>query len=71
LSPVPAQPADFQAEAESDTRILLTWLPASQERITKYELLYWEGEDGVQVRALSLLLQHLGPNITIQPLVLV
>ncbi|XP_048800305.1 receptor-type tyrosine-protein phosphatase F isoform X12 [Lagopus muta] len=45
---VPAQPADFQAEAESDTRILLTWLPASQERITKYELLYWEGEDGVQ-----------------------
>uniref|UniRef100_A0A674JQZ3 Receptor-type tyrosine-protein phosphatase F n=1 Tax=Terrapene triunguis TaxID=2587831 RepID=A0A674JQZ3_9SAUR len=46
---VPAQPADFQAEAESDTRILLTWLPASQERITKYELLYWEGEDGSQV----------------------
>nr|XP_023959658.1 receptor-type tyrosine-protein phosphatase F isoform X16 [Chrysemys picta bellii] len=45
---VPAQPADFQAEAESDTRILLTWLPASQERITKYELLYWEGEDGSQ-----------------------
>ncbi|XP_068808956.1 receptor-type tyrosine-protein phosphatase F isoform X20 [Struthio camelus] len=45
---VPAQPADFQAEAESDTRILLTWLPASQERITKYELLYWEGEGGVQ-----------------------
>ncbi|XP_074762482.1 receptor-type tyrosine-protein phosphatase F isoform X12 [Athene noctua] len=45
---VPAQPADFQAEAESDTRILLTWLPASQERITKYELLYWEGEDGIQ-----------------------
>ncbi|XP_035189612.1 receptor-type tyrosine-protein phosphatase F isoform X13 [Oxyura jamaicensis] len=45
---VPAQPADFQAEAESDTRILLTWLPASQERITKYELLFWEGEDGVQ-----------------------
>ncbi|XP_019386829.1 PREDICTED: receptor-type tyrosine-protein phosphatase F isoform X8 [Crocodylus porosus] len=45
---VPAQPADFQAEAESDTRILLTWLPASQERITKYELLYREGEDGVQ-----------------------
>ncbi|XP_051480828.1 receptor-type tyrosine-protein phosphatase F isoform X13 [Apus apus] len=45
---VPAQPADFQAEAESDTRILLTWLPASQERITKYELLFWEGEDGTQ-----------------------
>uniref|UniRef100_A0A6I8NX60 Receptor-type tyrosine-protein phosphatase F n=1 Tax=Ornithorhynchus anatinus TaxID=9258 RepID=A0A6I8NX60_ORNAN len=46
---VPAQPADFQAEAESDTRILLTWLLPPQERIIKYELLYWEGEDGKQV----------------------
>nr|XP_060629314.1 receptor-type tyrosine-protein phosphatase F isoform X16 [Anolis sagrei ordinatus] len=45
---VPAQPADFQAEAESDTRIMLTWLPASQERISKYELVYWEAADGVQ-----------------------
>ncbi|XP_060545854.1 receptor-type tyrosine-protein phosphatase F isoform X3 [Pantherophis guttatus] len=45
---VPAQPADFQAEAESDTRIMLTWLPASQERITKYELIYWEGTNGIQ-----------------------
>ncbi|XP_078248923.1 receptor-type tyrosine-protein phosphatase F isoform X9 [Pogona vitticeps] len=45
---VPAQPADFQAEAESDTRIMLTWLPASQERITKYELVYWEAPDGIQ-----------------------
>ncbi|XP_051855912.1 receptor-type tyrosine-protein phosphatase F isoform X12 [Antechinus flavipes] len=45
---VPAQPADFQAEAESDTRVLLSWLLPPQERITKYELLYWEGEDGPQ-----------------------
>ncbi|XP_060087641.1 receptor-type tyrosine-protein phosphatase F isoform X9 [Heteronotia binoei] len=45
---VPAQPVDFQAEAESDTRIMLTWLPASQERITKYELVYWEGDDKIQ-----------------------
>ncbi|XP_066480332.1 receptor-type tyrosine-protein phosphatase F isoform X6 [Tiliqua scincoides] len=45
---VPSQPADFQAEAESDTRIMLTWLPASQERITKYELVYWEEKDGIQ-----------------------
>ncbi|XP_070601153.1 receptor-type tyrosine-protein phosphatase F isoform X2 [Erythrolamprus reginae] len=45
---VPAQPADFQAEAESDTRIMLTWLPASQERIVKYELIYWEGTNGIQ-----------------------
>nr|XP_056723657.1 receptor-type tyrosine-protein phosphatase F isoform X2 [Euleptes europaea] len=42
---VPSQPVDFQAEAESDTRIMLTWRPASQERITKYELVYWEGDD--------------------------
>ncbi|KAL8178832.1 UNVERIFIED_CONTAM: hypothetical protein K2H54_056955 [Gekko kuhli] len=45
---VPAQPVDFQAEAESDTRIMLSWLPASQERITKYELVYWEGDDKIQ-----------------------
>ncbi|XP_031756793.1 receptor-type tyrosine-protein phosphatase F isoform X13 [Xenopus tropicalis] len=45
---VPAQPVDFQAEAETDTRILLTWLLPPQERITKYELLYWEGTDGEQ-----------------------
>ncbi|MEE6495132.1 hypothetical protein FKM82_001961 [Ascaphus truei] len=45
---VPAQPVDFQAEAESDTRIMLTWLLPPQERIAKYELLYWEGQDGRQ-----------------------
>ncbi|XP_053326054.1 receptor-type tyrosine-protein phosphatase F isoform X5 [Spea bombifrons] len=45
---VPAQPVDFQAEAESDTRIMLTWLLPPQERITKYELLFWEGQDGRQ-----------------------
>ncbi|XP_042127678.1 receptor-type tyrosine-protein phosphatase F isoform X20 [Peromyscus maniculatus bairdii] len=42
---VPAQPADFQAEAESDTRIQLSWLLPPQERITKYELVYWAAED--------------------------
>lgn len=47
---VPAQPADFQAEAESDTRIQLSWLLPPQERITKYELVYWAAEDeGQQV----------------------
>ncbi|XP_056671275.1 receptor-type tyrosine-protein phosphatase F isoform X10 [Monodelphis domestica] len=45
---VPAQPADFRAEAESDTRVLLSWLLPPQERITKYELVYWEDEDGAQ-----------------------
>nr|XP_033771428.1 receptor-type tyrosine-protein phosphatase F [Geotrypetes seraphini] len=45
---VPAQPTDFQAEAESETSIQLSWLQSPQERITKYELLFWEGEDGKQ-----------------------
>ncbi|XP_041445140.1 protein tyrosine phosphatase receptor type F L homeolog isoform X17 [Xenopus laevis] len=49
---VPAQPVDFQAEAETDTRILLTWLLPPQERITKYELLYWEGTNGEQHKLL-------------------
>ncbi|XP_012577670.1 PREDICTED: receptor-type tyrosine-protein phosphatase F isoform X10 [Condylura cristata] len=42
---VPAQPTDFQAEAESDTRIQLSWLLPPQERIVKYELVYWVAED--------------------------
>ncbi|MGH0135996.1 UNVERIFIED_CONTAM: hypothetical protein FKN15_040223 [Acipenser sinensis] len=46
---VPAQPSNFQAEAESDTRIMLTWLLPTQERIIKYELEYWEeGSDKKQ-----------------------
>lgn len=49
---MPAQPADFQAEVESDTRIQLSWLLPPQERIVKYELLYWAAEDeGQQVSA--------------------
>lgn len=47
---MPAQPADFQAEAESDTRVQLSWLLPPQERIIKYELVYWAAEDeGQQV----------------------
>lgn len=47
---VPAQPADFQAEADSDTRIRLSWLLPPQERVIKYELVYWAAEDeGQQV----------------------
>ncbi|XP_051789251.1 protein tyrosine phosphatase receptor type Fa isoform X12 [Erpetoichthys calabaricus] len=41
---VPAQPSNFQAEAESDTRIMLSWLLPAQEKITKYELVYWESD---------------------------
>ncbi|XP_076004388.1 receptor-type tyrosine-protein phosphatase F isoform X1 [Genypterus blacodes] len=39
---VPAQPSSFEAEAELDTRIMLTWLWPVQDPITKYELEYWE-----------------------------
>ncbi|XP_006792316.1 receptor-type tyrosine-protein phosphatase F isoform X16 [Neolamprologus brichardi] len=39
---VPAQPSSFEAEAELDTRIVLTWLWPVQDPITKYELQYWE-----------------------------
>ncbi|XP_058490431.1 receptor-type tyrosine-protein phosphatase F isoform X8 [Solea solea] len=39
---VPAQPSSFEAEAELDTRIRLTWLWPVQGPITKYELKYWE-----------------------------
>ncbi|XP_045440666.1 receptor-type tyrosine-protein phosphatase F isoform X3 [Pipistrellus kuhlii] len=42
---VPAQPTDFQAEVESDTRIQLSWLLPPQERIVKYELVYWAAEE--------------------------
>ncbi|XP_043116381.1 receptor-type tyrosine-protein phosphatase F isoform X16 [Puntigrus tetrazona] len=41
---VPAQPSNFEAEAELDTRIQLTWLWPVQDPIIKYELLYWEAE---------------------------
>ncbi|XP_071216915.1 receptor-type tyrosine-protein phosphatase F isoform X7 [Salvelinus alpinus] len=39
---VPAQPSSFEAEAELETRIMLTWLWPVQDTITKYELQYWE-----------------------------
>ncbi|KAM9720212.1 receptor-type tyrosine-protein phosphatase F isoform 17-T18 [Menidia menidia] len=39
---VPAQPSSFEAEAELDTRIKLSWLWPVQDPITKYELQYWE-----------------------------
>uniref|UniRef100_A0A671YWF4 Receptor-type tyrosine-protein phosphatase F n=1 Tax=Sparus aurata TaxID=8175 RepID=A0A671YWF4_SPAAU len=39
---VPAQPSSFEAEAELDSQIMLTWLWPVQDPITKYELEYWE-----------------------------
>ncbi|XP_073808619.1 protein tyrosine phosphatase receptor type Fa isoform X7 [Danio rerio] len=41
---VPAQPTGFEAEAELDTRIMLSWLWPVQDQITKYELTYWEAD---------------------------
>ncbi|XP_039590547.1 protein tyrosine phosphatase receptor type Fa isoform X11 [Polypterus senegalus] len=51
---VPAQPSNFQAEAESDTRIMLSWLLPAQEKITKYELAYWESDSTNQQQHLTL-----------------
>ncbi|XP_056606920.1 protein tyrosine phosphatase receptor type Fa isoform X6 [Triplophysa dalaica] len=46
---VPAQPTSFEAEAELDTRIMLSWLWPVQDQIIKYELAYWEaGSDNKQ-----------------------
>ncbi|KAL4608298.1 receptor-type tyrosine-protein phosphatase F isoform X3 [Arapaima gigas] len=46
---VPAQPSSFEAEAELDTRIMLTWLWPVQDPITKYELTYWEANSGNRI----------------------
>lgn len=48
---VPAQPTRFEAEAELDTRIMLTWLwPVQDQNIIKYELQYWEAGTDNKVR---------------------
>ncbi|XP_078025220.1 protein tyrosine phosphatase receptor type Fa isoform X5 [Epinephelus lanceolatus] len=39
---VPAQPSGLEAEAELDSRIMLSWLWPVQDPIISYELLYWE-----------------------------
>ncbi|XP_064194144.1 receptor-type tyrosine-protein phosphatase F isoform X15 [Anguilla rostrata] len=47
---VPAQPSSFEAEAELDTRIMLTWLWPVQDPITKYELMYWEANSDNKIQ---------------------
>ncbi|XP_028328372.1 receptor-type tyrosine-protein phosphatase F isoform X9 [Gouania willdenowi] len=47
---VPAQPSSFEAEAELDTRIVLSWLWPVQDPITKYELTYWEDGSDNKIR---------------------
>lgn len=54
LSPVPAQPSSFEAEAELDTRIMLSWLWPVQDPITKYELQYWEAGSDNKVRIMTI-----------------
>ncbi|KAM6040118.1 receptor-type tyrosine-protein phosphatase S isoform 3-T5 [Theristicus caerulescens] len=46
---VPGQPMNFQAEAKTETSIVLSWSPPRQEIIVKYELLYKEGDRGREV----------------------
>ncbi|XP_046715582.1 protein tyrosine phosphatase receptor type Fa isoform X11 [Silurus meridionalis] len=46
LQGVPAQPSEFEAEAELDTRIMLRWLWPVQDQVIKYELTYWEADAG-------------------------
>ncbi|XP_061587716.1 receptor-type tyrosine-protein phosphatase F [Cololabis saira] len=47
---VPAQPSSFEAEAELDTRIRLTWLWPVQDPITEYELMHWEDGTDNKIR---------------------
>uniref|UniRef100_A0A671X4W5 Receptor-type tyrosine-protein phosphatase F n=1 Tax=Sparus aurata TaxID=8175 RepID=A0A671X4W5_SPAAU len=39
---VPGQPTGFEAEAELDSRIMLSWLWPVKDPIISFELLYWE-----------------------------
>ncbi|KAJ8411105.1 hypothetical protein AAFF_G00181400 [Aldrovandia affinis] len=51
---VPSQPTDLKAEAKSETSVLLSWVPPSQNgqdnQITGYELLYKKGEEKEEKR---------------------
>ncbi|XP_040895699.1 protein tyrosine phosphatase receptor type Fa isoform X3 [Toxotes jaculatrix] len=42
---VPAQPSGFEAEAELDSRIMLSWLWPVQDPIISFELIYWEANN--------------------------
>lgn len=50
---MPAQPSKFEAEAELDSRIVLTWLWPVQDPIIKYELRYWEAGTDNKVTILT------------------
>ncbi|KAM3619127.1 uncharacterized protein V6R79_003378 [Siganus canaliculatus] len=42
---VPAQPSGFEAEAELDSRIMLSWLWPVQEPVSSFKLVYWEASN--------------------------
>ncbi|XP_067368623.1 protein tyrosine phosphatase receptor type Fa isoform X22 [Channa argus] len=50
---VPAQPSDFEAEAELDSRIMLSWLWPVQDPIISFELLYWEANNPLDKRRVT------------------
>lgn len=45
LLEVPAQMSGFEAEAELDSRIMLSWNWPVQDPIISFELLYWEANN--------------------------
>ncbi|XP_053428836.1 receptor-type tyrosine-protein phosphatase delta isoform X22 [Nycticebus coucang] len=64
---VPGQPLNFKAEPESETSILLSWIPPRSDTIANYELVYKDGEHGEEQRitiepGTSYRLQGLKPN---------
>ncbi|XP_012925173.1 receptor-type tyrosine-protein phosphatase delta isoform X28 [Heterocephalus glaber] len=64
---VPGQPLNFKAEPESETSILLSWMPPRSDTIASYELVYKDGERGEEQRitiepGTSYRLQGLKPN---------
>ncbi|KAK2816005.1 hypothetical protein Q5P01_026472, partial [Channa striata] len=50
---VPAQPSDFEAEAELDSRIMLSWLWPVQDPVVSFELLYWEANNPTDKRRVT------------------
>uniref|UniRef100_A0A3Q2CCZ5 Receptor-type tyrosine-protein phosphatase F n=1 Tax=Cyprinodon variegatus TaxID=28743 RepID=A0A3Q2CCZ5_CYPVA len=50
---VPSIPSGFEAEAELDTRVMLSWLWPIQDHILSYELHYWEANSPNDKRSVS------------------
>ncbi|XP_030289795.1 receptor-type tyrosine-protein phosphatase F-like isoform X5 [Sparus aurata] len=50
---VPGQPTGFEAEAELDSRIMLSWLWPVKDPIISFELLYWEANNPTEKRRIT------------------